>query len=403
MAMIYDPAHPSTRADPYPSYTRLRNEEPVHWHSGLNSWLLTRYEDVAAALSGPSMSPDRLTPFYAALPTPAQRTLAEMMRYLNLWIVFRDPPEHTRVRSLVSKAFLPGTILGFKPKIEAIIDDLLNALAKKSEADLVADFTMPLPALVIMAMMGVPATHLYDVKAWSDDIMLFIGTARATPDKYARAKQGAVEMATLFHDEIKKRRVDPTNDLLSLLIAARDEEDRLSEDELVATAMLLLFAGHETTTNLLSTATLTMMRNPEQRSWLAANPEKVSTAVEEFLRYEAPTNAMGRIVRNTHAVGGTVLKEGDRLFAIINAANRDETQFAEADKVDLGRQPNRHLTFGQGTHFCLGAQLARLEARLALPTLIDRFPKMSAGSSPPEWLDSLVMRGLKSLPVKTGK
>jgi cytochrome P450 len=403
MAMIYDPAHPSTRADPYPSYTRLRNEEPVHWHSGLNSWLLTRYEDVAAALSGPSMSPDRLTPFYAALPTPAQRTLAEMMRYLNLWIVFRDPPEHTRVRSLVSKAFLPGTILGFKPKIEAIIDDLLNALAKKSEADLVADFTMPLPALVIMAMMGVPATHLYDVKAWSDDIMLFIGTARATPDKYARARQGAVEMATLFHDEIKKRRVDPTNDLLSLLIAARDEEDRLSEDELVATAMLLLFAGHETTTNLLSTATLTMMRNPEQRSWLAANPEKVSTAVEEFLRYEAPTNAMGRIVRKTHAVGGTVLKEGDRLFAIINAANRDETQFAEADKVDLGRQPNRHLTFGQGTHFCLGAQLARLEARLALPTLIDRFPKMSAGSSPPEWLDSLVMRGLKSLPVKTGK
>jgi cytochrome P450 len=403
MAMIYDPAHPSTRADPYPSYTRLRNEEPVHWHSGLNSWLLTRYEDVAAALSGPSMSPDRLTPFYAALPTPAQRTLAEMMRYLNLWIVFRDPPEHTRVRSLVSKAFLPGTILGFKPKIEAIIDDLLNALAKKSEADLVADFTMPLPALVIMAMMGVPATHLYDVKAWSDDIMLFIGTARATPDKYARARQGAVEMATLFHDEIKKRRVDPTNDLLSLLIAARDEEDRLSEDELVATAMLLLFAGHETTTNLLSTATLTMMRNPEQRSWLAANPEKVSAAVEEFLRYEAPTNAMGRIVRKTHAVGGTVLKEGDRLFAIINAANRDETQFAEADKVDLGRQPNRHLTFGQGTHFCLGAQLARLEARLALPTLIDRFPKMSTGSSPPEWLDSLVMRGLKSLPVKTGK
>jgi cytochrome P450 len=393
MAMIYDPAHPSTRADPYPSYTRLRNEEPVHWHSGLNSWLLTRYEDVAAALSGPSMSPDR----------PAQRTLAEMMRYLNLWIVFRDPPEHTRVRSLVSKAFLPGTILGFKPKIEAIIDDLLNALAKKSEADLVADFTMPLPALVIMAMMGVPATHLYDVKAWSDDIMLFIGTARATPDKYARARQGAVEMATLFHDEIKKRRVDPTNDLLSLLIAARDEEDRLSEDELVATAMLLLFAGHETTTNLLSTATLTMMRNPEQRSWLAANPEKVSAAVEEFLRYEAPTNAMGRIVRKTHAVGGTVLKEGDRLFAIINAANRDETQFAEADKVDLGRQPNRHLTFGQGTHFCLGAQLARLEARLALPTLIDRFPKMSTGSSPPEWLDSLVMRGLKSLPVKTGK
>jgi cytochrome P450 len=401
--MIYDPAHPIVRADPYPSYARLRAEEPVHWHSGLRCWILTRYEDVAAALSGPSMSPDRLTPFYAALPSQMQSTLAEMMRYLNLWIIFRDPPDHTRVRGLVSKAFLPGTILGFKPQIEAIIDRLLTDLAGKSEADLVADFTMPLPALVIMAMMGVPQDRLYDVKAWSDDIMLFIGTARATPDKYARAQRGAVAMAALFRDEIGKRRADPGSDLLSLLIAARDEQDRLSEDELVATAMLLLFAGHETTTNLLSTATLTMMCNPEQRARLAADPEMASSAVEEFLRYEAPTNAMGRIVRTTHEVRGVTLKEGDRLFAIINAANRDEAHFPEADKVDVGRQPNRHLTFGQGTHFCLGAQLARLEARLALPALIQRFPNMSAGSSPPVWLDSLVMRGLKSLPVRTGR
>jgi cytochrome P450 len=403
MTMIYDPAHPIVRADPYPSYARLRAEDPVHWHPGLRSWILTRYDDVAAALSGPSMSPDRLTPFYAALPEQMQSTLAEMMRYLNLWIIFRDPPDHTRVRGLVSKAFLPGTILGFRSQIEAIIDRLLADLAKKSEADLVADFTMPLPALVIMTMMGVPADHLHDVKAWSDDIMLFIGTARATEDKYTRAQRGAVAMAALFREEIGKRRADPGDDLLSLLIAARDEQDRLSEDELVATAMLLLFAGHETTTNLLSTATLTMMRNPDQRARLAANPELASSAVEEFLRYEAPTNAMGRIVRRTHEVRGVTLKEGDRLFAIINAANRDETQFPDADKVDVGRQPNRHLTFGQGAHFCLGAQLARLEARLALPALIERLPGMSPGSSPPVWLDSLVMRGLKSLPVRTGR
>jgi cytochrome P450 len=403
MTMIYDPAHPSVRADPYPSYARLRAEQPVHWHPGLRCWILTRYDDVAAALSGASMSPDRLTPFYEALPRERQGALAEMMRYLNLWIVFRDPPAHTRLRGLVNKAFLPGTILGFRPQIEAIIDQLLKELARKSEADLVADFTMPLPALVIMTMMGVPADRLYDVKAWSDDIMLFIGTARATQDKYARAQRGAVRMAALFADEIGKRRAEPGSDLLSLLIAARDEQDRLSEDELVATAMLLLFAGHETTTNLLSTATVTMMRNPEQRARLAANPDLASSAVEEFLRYEAPTNAMGRIVRKTHEVRGATLKEGDRLFAIINAANRDEAQFTEADTVDIGRQPNRHLTFGQGPHFCLGAQLARLEARLALPALIERFPDMGPGSSPPVWLDSLVMRGLKSLPIRTGK
>ncbi len=210
-------------------------------------------------------------------------------------------------------------------------------------------------------------------------------------------------MAGLFREEIEKRRADPGDDLLSLLIAARDEQDRLSEDELVATAMLLLFAGHETTTNLLSTATLTMIRNPDQRARLAANPEMISTAVEEFLRTEAPTNAMGRIVRKTHDVRGVTLKEGDRLFAIINAANRDGSQFTDPDKVDVARQPNRHLTFGQGAHFCLGAQLARLEARIAIPQLIERFPNMAPGSAPPVWLDSLVMRGLKSLPVKTGK
>lgn len=401
MTMIYDPAHPTVRADPYPSYARLRRDEPVHWHPGLRCWILTRYHDVAAALSGPAMSPNRLEPFYAALPGEAQSMLAEMMRYLNLWIVFRDPPQHTRLRGLVSKAFLPGTIVGLKPKIQVIVDRLLNSFAPKDEIDLVAEFTMPLPALVIMAMMGVPEDRLHDVKRWSDDIMLFIGTARATPDKYTRARRGAVEMAGLFRDEIEKRRASPSDDLLSLLIAARDQHDRLSEDELVATAMLLLFAGHETTTNLLSTAMLTMMRNPEQRSRLAAHPELASTAVEEFLRYEAPSNAMGRIVRRTHEVHGVTLKEGDRLFAIINAANRDETQFPEPDKVDVGRQPNRHLTFGQGAHFCLGAQLARLEARIALPALLERFPDMSPGSSPPVWIDSLVMRGLKSLPVRT--
>ena len=403
MTLIYDPADPATRADPHPIYARLRDEDPVHWHPGLKCWILTRYDDVAAALSGPSMSPDRLTPFYAALPEPTQNLLAEMMRYLNLWIVFRDPPAHTRVRTLVNKAFLPGTIIGFKPLIERIVARQLDRLAEKADADLVADFTMPLPALVIMAMMGVSEDRLYDVKSWSDDIMLFIGTARATPDKYERARRGAVKMAALFRDEIEKRRVDPGNDLLSLLIAARDEQDRLSEDELVATAMLLLFAGHETTTNLLSTATLTMMRNPEQRARFAANPEMASTAVEEFLRTEAPTNAMGRIVRKTHEVRGVTLKEGDRLFAIINAANRDSAQFPDANRVDLARQPNRHLTFGQGAHFCLGAQLARLEARVALPALVERFPRMSPGDAPPVWLDSLVMRGLKSLPVRTGR
>ncbi|MET0569726.1 MAG: cytochrome P450 [Hyphomicrobiaceae bacterium] len=403
MTLHFNPGDPAFRANPYPMLARLRTEDPVHWSPALKSWVLTRYDDVKRALGASEMSPDRLTPFYASLPDATRSTLAEAMRYLNLWIVFRDPPEHTRLRSLVNKAFLPGTITSFRPQIENIITRLLDGLEPDSEVDLVAQFTMQLPALVIMGMLGVEQSHLYRIKAWSDDIMLFIGSAQDTPGKYELARRGAHEMAAFFRAEIAKRRAQPGSDLLSLLISARDERDSLSEDELVATAMLLLFAGHETTTNLLSTATLALIRTPDQRQRFIREPELAGTAVEEFLRYDAPTNAMTRIVRTEHEVGGKVLKTGDRVFAIINAANRDETQFAVPDRLDIGRTPNRHLTFGQGIHFCLGAQLARLEARIALPLLLERFPGIALSRSEPVWLDALIMRGLKSLPVALGR
>jgi cytochrome P450 len=232
--------------------------------------------------------------------------------------------------------------------------------------------------------------------------MLFIGSARDTPGKYELARRGAHEMASFFRGEIARRRAEPGEDLLTQLIAARDERDKLSEDELVATSMLLLFAGHETTTNLLSTAALSLMRNPDQRRRFGGQPELAGTAVEEFLRYDAPTNAMTRIVRADHEVGGKQLKVGDRVFAIINAANRDEAHFNEPNRLDVGRSPNRHLTFGQGIHFCLGAQLARLEGRIALPLLFERYPQMTTSDAEPVWLDALIMRGLKSLPVELG-
>jgi cytochrome P450 len=403
MTLHFNPGDPAFRANPYPMLARMRAEDPVHWSPALKSWVLTRYGHVKCALGTSEMSPDRLTPFYASLPDATRSTLAEAMRYLNLWIVFRDPPEHTRLRSLVNKAFLPGTIAAFRPQIESVTKHLLDRLEADSEIDLVSQFTMQLPALVIMGMLGVESMHLHKIKAWSDDIMLFIGSAQNTPGKYELARRGAHEMAAFFRAEIADRRVVPGSDLLSLLIAARDERDSLSEDELVATAMLLLFAGHETTTNLLSTATLALIRTPDQRQRFIREPELAGAAVEEFLRYDAPTNAMTRIVRTEHEVGGKLLKTGDRVFAIINAANRDESQFPEPDTLNIARTPNRHLTFGQGIHFCLGAQLARLEARIALPLLFERFPAITLGRTEPIWLDALIMRGLKSLPVKLAR
>ena len=402
MMLVFDPADPKARADPYPVLGQLRRNDPVHWSPLLKSWILTRYDDVKRALGTGDMSPDRLTPFYDKLPETTRSTLAEVMRYLTLWIVFRDPPQHTRLRTLVNKAFLPGTINGFRSEIERITARLLDRLPADAEVDLVADFTMQLPALVIMGMLGVPENQLHNIKSWSDDIMLFVGSAQNTTGKYERARRGAIEMAALFRGLVQARRAAPGSDLLSLLIAARDEHERLSEDELIATAMLLLFAGHETTTNLLSTAVLALMRNRDQYERFVRQPELAGTAVEEFLRYDAPANAMTRIVRIEHEVCGKPLKVGDRVFAIINAANRDEEHFEKADALDIARNPNRHLTFGQGIHFCLGAQLARLEARIALPMLLTRFPEIAPGRDEPVWLDALIMRGLKSLPVRLG-
>ncbi|MDX2155787.1 MAG: cytochrome P450 [Hyphomicrobiaceae bacterium] len=406
MTATYTPADPAVRADPYPQFARLRDEDPVHWSPALKSWVLTRYDDVARALSSAEdMSPDRLTPFYAAMPEPGRSILAEAMRYFTLWIVFRDPPGHTRVRALVAKAFLPGTIAGWRPTIATITERLLDDLSREGtgETDLVAKFTMQLPARVIMALMSVSDRHLHDIKAWSDDIMAFLFSAREIADKYQRAAHGARAMAGLFRDLIAERRRTPGDDLLSLLITARDADDHLTEDELVATAMLLLFAGHETTTNLLSNATLALLRNPETRERFVSEPDNVGAAIEELLRFDGPSNSMSRVVRRTHVVGGKQLTQGDRVFAMINAANRDPRHFALPERLDLGRQPNRHLTFGQGPHFCIGAQLARLETRIALPRLLERFPDLATGQSGPVWHDSLIARGLSRLPVRIGK
>jgi cytochrome P450 len=406
MTVAYTPTDPAVRADPYPQFRRLREEDPVHWSPALKSWVLTRYDDVARALSSAEeMSPDRLTPFYASLAEPGRTTLAEAMRYLSLWIVFRDPPGHTRVRGLVAKAFLPGTINGWRPAIEDITERLLDDLASTGpdEIDLVEALTMQLPARVIMHVMNVPDRHLRDIKAWSDDIMTFLFSAREIADKYERARRGATAMAALFRGLIEERRRAPGNDLLGLLIAARDANDRLTEDELVATAMLLLFAGHETTTNLLSNSTLMLLRDRNARERFVAEPESAGTAIEEFLRMDGPSNSMSRVVRVRHEVGGKRLEEGDRVFAMINAANRDPSHFTEPDRLDLGRQPNRHLTFGQGAHFCIGAQLARLEARIALPRLFARFPDLALGEGSPVWHDSLIARGLSQLPVRPGR
>jgi hypothetical protein len=251
----------------------------------------------------------------------------------------------------------------------------------------------------------VPRDKLADMKAWSDDMVVFIGSARNVPDKYERARHGAHRMSEFFRSLIAERRAEPRDDFISALIAVRDEEaedgnERLSEDELVATCMLILFAGHETTTNLIGNGALMLMRNPEQREKLAADPDLIVGAVEEFLRYDGPSNSLARVVSTSHEMHGVELSEGERVFAMLNAANRDPRQFERADALDIQRSPNRHLTFGQGIHFCLGATLARNEGQAAINGLLARFPAMRpAADEPEEWMDALIMRGMRRMPV----
>jgi cytochrome P450 len=400
--IAYDPRRPEVLADPYPVLERLRDEDPVHWSEVLGGWVLTRYADVRAALADPRLSADRITPFRTRRASSAGEAVEELLRRVGLWVVFTDPPTHTRLRQALGRAFTGRLVELRRPRIEAIVDGLLDRLGGAGEIDLIRDFAFPLPVAVIGDLLGVPAEDHERLKRWSDELATFVGSSLATPDKYERAARGVADMHEYFEDVVARRRRLPADDLVTALLAAGEPGDALSHDELVASCVLLLFAGHETTTHLIGNGALALLGQPEAaRAW-RDDPMLTAPAVEELLRYDGPTAAMVRIAREDVAIGGRVIRRGDRLFLMISAANRDPRQFPDPDRLDLRRADNRHLGFGHGIHFCLGAPLARLEGQIALPALLGRFPGLAPGRAAPEWLDSLVFRGMRSLPVALG-
>jgi cytochrome P450 len=398
-ALDYKPNDPAFLADPFPLYARMRDEDPLHWSPRLKAWVLTRYEDVRrVCLDTAGMSSDRLRPFFATLPQPEARKVSELVRYLTLWMVFRDPPEHTRLRRLAAKVFNVRSINALRPGIERLTGWLLDAIPG-TEFDFIADFAMPLPALVIMDMLGAPREELARLKRLSDEMALFIGSARDAPEKYERAGAATREMADIFRELIAARRAAPQRDLLSELVALDDNGERLSEDELVATCVLLLFAGHETTTHHLANGLRALMRFPDQLERLRANPALAPAAVEELLRFDGPIGAQVRIVVEPQALHGKQLKAGERVFLLMNAANRDPRAYADPDRLDLDRDGVPHLTFGFGAHICLGFPLARLEGQIALPTVLARWKRLAL-TSEPDYMDSMVLRGMKTMPLR---
>ena len=401
-ALAYDPADPAVRRNPFPLYARLQDDDPVHWSPALKAWVLTRYDDVRQMLLTDAMSPDRLRPFYAQLQCERRDTLAEVMRYMSLWMVFRDPPEHTRLRRLVGTVFNLKALEALDGPVTRVVDHLLDQLPTGVPIDWAQQVAAPLPAYVIMDMLAIPYSAFPELKEASDELRAFIGGARADGDRYATARRGAERLASFFRDLIAQRRAAPGDDFVSRMIAARDDEGRLSEDELVATCMLVLFAGHETTTHLLGNAVNALLDHPDQLQRLQDRPEDpalITSAVEEFLRYDGPSNALARVVKVEHQIDGKTLRVGDRVFGFANAANRDPRAFTDPQGLDLGRTPNRHLTFGFGTHFCMGAPLARLEGQRCVGRLVQRFTHIRRAPGEPDWVDALAMRGVFTLPV----
>ena len=404
MAYVFDLGNPATNADPFPEFARLRAEDPVHWSPAMKAWIVTRYADVKqVALNNRQISADRLTPFFKTNPEYQKGSIESLVRYLNHWMVFRDPPDHTRLRRLFNKAFTPTSVENLRPNIEDIVAHLIDGMQAKARRgetiDYIADFAYPLPASVIMDLLGVPRADLERVKVWSDDIALFIGTAQVAGNKYLRAEAGAKAMSGYFRTLVEARTAQPRDDMISQLVLARDDRDALSTDEIIGTCILLLFAGHETTTNLIGNGFIHAMRNRCEWERLVADSSLAPTAIEEFLRYDGPSGALARVAAADLEMGGKTIREGQRVFAFMNSANRDPEAFEDAERFDIGRAQNPHLTFGHGIHFCLGAPLARLEAQVAAVRLAERLPDIRLCGGEPEWHDSLILRGVKSLPV----
>lgn len=392
--ILFNPMDPEFVADPYPMYHRLRAEDPVH-HSPLGFWVLTRYPDVLAMLRDPRLIKEPIAAFVAA------RFGVAVPPGLGLSMLDRDPPDHTRLRGLVSKAFTPRALERLRPEIQQIVDGLLDEVRGRGSMDLIEEFAYPLPVRVICEMLGVPVKDHERFKAWGLDIARGLDAIMLPPDSPVgqRSVSGRRALAEYFRELIAERRAAPRDDMLSALIAAEEAGDTLNEEELLATCILLLVAGHETTVNLIGNGTLALLRHPAELQKLRDNPGLIGSAVEELLRFDGPVQRTARIPSEDITIGGQTIGKGEMVMPFLGAADRDPTQFPDPDRLDITRADNRHIAFGMGIHFCLGAPLARMEGQIAINTLLARLPKLTLATDQPRFRQSLTLRGLEALPV----
>lgn len=395
----WQPFHPDRLRDPYPGYRALQQRAPVYRNPLLRIWVLSRYADVSAVLKDPSFSVRRLESAAVRRLGAFQRLRPDFRVMLERNLLMLDPPDHTRLRGLVAKAFTPKVVERLRPRIQALVDGLLDAAERRGELELMRDFAYPLPATVIAEMLGVPASDAPRFIRWSNDLTALLDPFHA-PGGLEAAQAAFVELSAYFRGALAERRREPREDLLSALATVEERGDGLSETELVSLAGLILGAGYETTANLIGNATVALLRNPGERKRLADDPGLIASAVEEFLRYESPVQATDRLVTRDLEIRGKRIRRGELVVLFLAAANRDPERFPDPDRLDLGRADNAHLAFSHGPHFCLGAQLARAEAQIAIGTLVRRFPGFEGPREPPAWRPSISLRGPAALPIR---
>lgn len=396
----FNPFLPEFRRDPYPTYRALRAKHRV-FHSRIlaGSCLLPRYDDIVAVLGDARFSVDRpqadvfrrLQPFRGLSPQFTEAIMSTLL--------MTDPPAHTRLRRLVNKAFTPRVVEGLRTRVQALVDELLDAVAPHRQMELIHDLAYPLPVTVIAEMLGIPVHDRRRFKDWSDELAVILDPLQAT-EGLVPIERAFVDITAYMRPIFEQRRREPRDDLISALVAVEEDGQRLSEVELLSLTMLILGAGHETTTNLIANAMLALLHNPGERRRLQDEPSLIGSAVEEFLRYDSPVQTTDRVASVDCEIAGQPIKRGMVVALLLGSANRDPDRFADPDRLDIGRQDNHHVSFGHGAHFCLGAALARLEAQITINTLLRRFPDVALEREPTEWKRSMVLRGPTSLHLR---
>lgn len=379
---------PEFDADPLETLRGLREVDPVHWSDAIGGWIVTRYADVVSTFKDVPVFSNvgRLAKASAYLPPDRRAQFKAFEDHYNIkGLLHSDPPDHTRLRTLVLTAFNPRVIEAMRPRIQAIVDGILDKAAPAGGMEVINDLAWALPSTVLAELMGAPIEARPLFRQWADDILAFQGVNKPSEEILLTAQTALIQAKAYLRTMIEARREEPTDDLLGHLVASQTDGDSLTEEELLSTCITLMGAGQETTTALVGNGLYLMLSHPDAHARMREDPTVIRSAVEEFIRFESPIPRQPRIVKQEGMLGGKHLKTGDIAFQMLNSANRDPAQFVEPDVFDIERKPNRHIGFGLGAHFCVGAPLSRLEGQVIFGTLLDRFPKLRLVDETPHW------------------